>query len=180
MEKSEQAKTYAEGKVQDALTAVVEKAFADGYDAGYKDAMAELKLEPDVEENGIKFVDLGLPSGTLWASDYLRDKDGKLIYLKYDEALPLGLPWKNQLEELLTLCDVRLNTTAPKEPFDEVVYDIVRNGKKITLTSSSFWIFTANPDYPDHSIKRTATNLKIEGFDKASRFRVRLVKTKKS
>ena len=176
MEKSEQAKTYAEGKVQDALTAVVEKAFADGYDAGYKDAMAELKLEPDVEENGIKFVDLGLPSGTLWASDYLRDDEGKLVCLKYDEATPLGLPTRAQLEELLRHCDVRLNTTAPKEPFDEVVYDIVRNGKKITLSSSSFWLLTFNADSPNQDLKRTSTNLKVENIDKASKIRVRLVK----
>jgi len=178
MEKSEQAKTYAEGKVQEALTAVVEKAYADGYDAGYKDAMAELKVEPDVEENGIKFVDFGLPSGTLWASDYLRDDEGKLVCLKYDEAAPLGLPTRTQLEELLRHCEVRLNTSAKKEPFDEVVYDIIGNGKKITLTSSSFWLLTRNSSTPNQNIKQAATNIQAEEFDKAREFRVRLVKNK--
>ena len=178
MSGQEKAKTYAEGKVQEALTAVVEKAYADGYDAGYKDAMAGLKVAPEVEEDGIKFVDLGLPSGTLWASDYLRDDEGKLVYLKYDEAAPLGLPTRTQLEELLRLCEVRLNTSAKKERFDEVVYDIIGNGKKITLTSSSFWLLTFNADSPNLDLKRTSTNLKVENIDKASKFRVRLVKRK--
>ena len=31
-----------------------------------------------------KYVDLALPSGTKWASDYLRDKDGNVLYFPSD------------------------------------------------------------------------------------------------
>ena len=171
-----QAKTYAEGKAQEALTAVVEKAFADGYNAGYKDAIAELKVAPDVEESGVKFVDFDLPSGTLWASDYVRDKDGKPICLEYDKAAPLGLPRKEQLEELLRLCDVKLNTTVPKGPMGEIFYDVSRNGKRITLSSLHFWIFT-RPDYnPNTEIKQVAYNLKVTDCAKSCLYMVRIVK----
>ncbi len=134
----EQAKAYAKGKIDETLTAVVEKAFTDGYDAGYKDAMSELKVVPDNDENGITFVDLGLPSGTLWASDYLRE--GKsLLHLTFERASPLSLPTYEQFGELIDYCTVSLNTKA-NHKFDEHIYDIVNNGKKISLSSEAFWL----------------------------------------
>ena len=49
------------------------------------------------------YVDLGLPSGTLWADDYER-KDGGIIYSPYDEALKINIPTTEQIEELINKC----------------------------------------------------------------------------
>lgn len=177
MTSSEQAKKYAEGKVYEALTAVVEKAFADGYDAGYKDAIAELKVEPDVEENGITYVDLGLPSGTLWASDYLRGKDGKLEYLSFGYASPLSLPTKAQVEELLSYCTVSLNTKGFRLVENEQIYDLVNNNKKISLSSQAFWI--RGSDSPNLRSHEAVFQLQKVSIEKTAKLLVRLVKNKK-
>ena len=176
---SEKAKNYADGKVLEALTAAVENAYTDGYKAGYNDAVEKLNNgAQELESDGITYVDLGLPSGTLWASDYLRDKDGKLVRLKYDEAAPLALPKKEQFEELKRYCEVSLNLTAKKDVSDEIVYDFSRNGKKITLTSSSFWTFTPSAYEPSGKAHLAVTNLLIEDCSKGYARRVRLVKNK--
>ena len=73
----ESAKAYAEGKAVDALTAAIEQAYADGYNAGFNDGLASKKDDlPADFDNGVEYVDLGLPSGTKWGADYLKDKDG--------------------------------------------------------------------------------------------------------
>ena len=176
MNVEEQAMNYAEGKVQEALTEVVKKAFADGYDAGFKDAMAELKVAPNVEENGVTYVDLGLPSGTLWSSDYLRDDKGKLISLKYDQAAPLSLPTEAKLNELLSCCDVSINTISKDGLNERIVYNFSRNGKTITMDNSDFWLRTP-PNYnPNEQIKKAVANLIKVDYIKNNTCFVRLVK----
>ena len=69
----DKAKEYAEGKVTEALTKVVADAYMSGYDAGYQDGIDKVAKDSSLEET--EFVDLGLPSGTLWASDYVKDGD---------------------------------------------------------------------------------------------------------
>ena len=66
----DKAKKYAEGKVTDALSQVVADAYMEGYNAGYQDGIDKITRDSVSEET--EFVDLGLPSGTLWASDYVR------------------------------------------------------------------------------------------------------------
>lgn len=169
----EQAKKYAEGKVQEALTAIVEKAFADGYDAGYKEAMAVLKAKPDVEENDIKYVDLGLPSGTLWAYDCLKDEDGKTIMLDYDEAAPLGIPTEEQFNELKYSCKISIYQNVNNEIFYCVRG---RNGSMIMLSSAPFWMQHYNA--PNKRVTRAISKLKPEEFNSTEHFCVRLVKKK--
>lgn len=67
------AKEYAKGKVIEALSQVVTDAYMSGYDAGYQDGIDKVAKDSSLEET--EFVDLGLPSGTLWASDYVKDGD---------------------------------------------------------------------------------------------------------
>lgn len=67
----DKAKKYAEGKVTKALSQVVADAYLAGYNAGYQDGIGKVAKDSVSEET--EFVDLGLPSGTLWASDYLKD-----------------------------------------------------------------------------------------------------------
>ena len=101
----ESAKAYAEGKAVNALTAAIEQAYADGYNAGFNDGLASKKDElPADLDDGVEYVDLGLPSGTKWAAKYLEDKDGSTAYLTYDEAAKLNIPTKEQYDELIQYC----------------------------------------------------------------------------
>ena len=84
MSNIDNAKLYAEGKVAEALKQVVADAYMAGYNAGYQDGVDKLAKDSVSEE--IEFVDLGLPSGTLWASDYVKDGD-EVLFLPYSEAL---------------------------------------------------------------------------------------------
>lgn len=97
----EQAKKYAEGKANEAITKAIEEAYIEGYKAGYKDREEEIPM--DLRDNKTEYVDLGLPSGTLWSADYER-LDGKRLYLSYDKAKDLKLPTREQWDELKTNC----------------------------------------------------------------------------
>ena len=55
----------------------------------------------------MEYVDLGLPSGTMWAKESLKD-DGVNCLLTFDEANMLCIPSAEQWEELLTYCKWRL------------------------------------------------------------------------
>lgn len=97
----EQAKKYAEGKANEAITKAIEEAYIEGYKAGYKDREEEIPM--DLRDNKTEYVDLGLPSGTLWSTDYER-LDGKRLYLPYEKAKVMKLPTREQWEELKTIC----------------------------------------------------------------------------
>ena len=85
MEIIERGKKYAEGKALSALSSVIEQAYIDGYNDGLKHLEIE-KLEAMKE--GVEYVDLDLPSGTLWSSRYVNDS-----YLSQNR-----LPQKNNLK----------------------------------------------------------------------------------
>ena len=172
----EQAKNYAEGKVQEALTAVVEKAYSDGYKAGYNDAIKKSNNGVQIfEGDGITYVDLGLPSGTLWASDYLKDKNGNIVSLPYIEAAPLNIPTQEQFEELKKYCDVSLRNPSP-ENMNEKVYVFAGNGKGISLAfNNSFWL--RNESCQNRN-RQCVARLDFAIFDMASALSVVLVKNK--
>lgn len=91
---SNKAKEYAESKVNDALKQVVADAYMAGYNAGYQDGIDKVAQDSVSEET--EFVDLGLPSGTLWASDYVKDGD-EVLFLPYPEAQKYDIPTKSKL-----------------------------------------------------------------------------------
>ena len=97
----EKARKFAEGKAMSILDQAIEEAYAEGYRDGYKDREAELPVE--LQENKIEYIDLGLPSGTKWSSDY-EHTNSELMYLPYSEASDLNIPTKEQFEELLNNC----------------------------------------------------------------------------
>lgn len=176
MEIKEKAKAYAEGKALSAINTAIEEAYAAGYQEGYKDGLS-FKKDPDVAEEKIKFVDLKLPDGTLWASDYLRGKDGKIIYCTYDEALPLGIPTEAQFNDLLKRCKVSLVT--PEEGNEnEKIYKIAVLEKYICLSSEKdFWV----KDYFNNGLSTDkyvtcVKSMKITKCDKNTKLPVILVK----
>ena len=104
----QKAKDYSSKKFELAMSKAIAQAYLDGFKDGYK-------ARKDKEESGfiddIDFVDLGLPSGTLWASDSLRD-DEELCLLTFDEANMLDIPSEEQWEELVDHCSCRFVNNA--------------------------------------------------------------------
>lgn len=96
------AKEYAEGKVTEALSQVVADAYMAGYNAGYQDGYN--KVFKDSASEGVEYVDLGLPSGTLWASSYAKDENGNVIFLTQAESMTYNLPTNDQWQELINEC----------------------------------------------------------------------------
>lgn len=98
----EKAKAYAESRALELLQNAIEKAYTDGYEEGLKDAD---NSKANLVVDGVEYVDLGLPSGTKWASSYLNANEEK-IYLTYNEAANLNIPTIDQFKELLNYCSI--------------------------------------------------------------------------
>ncbi len=102
----EKADKYAEGKALSAMTKAIAHAYAEGYRDGYNDRDQEIPAA--FRDKKTQYVDLGLPSGTLWSSDYERDDNG-VIYLPYEKAECEKIPTKEQYNELLKYCRIVYN-----------------------------------------------------------------------
>lgn len=73
--------------------------------AGYR--KGKLDSQQTFTIDNVEYFDLGLPSGTLWSCAPQYFHYGWHLYLNtYEEAKKLGLPTKEQWEELLSNCDV--------------------------------------------------------------------------
>lgn len=100
-ELKELSATYATENTNEMMSQIVAQAFADGYRMGYKDREDEIPV--DLRDGKTEYVDLGLPSGTLWSSDYEK-LDGKTLFLTYEKAADLCLPSEDQCNELISMC----------------------------------------------------------------------------
>ncbi len=98
---SEKAANYAAEKTNVMMTNLIAQAYEDGYRDGYKDRENEIPV--DLRDNKTEYIDLGLPSGTLWSKDFEK-RDGKVVFLSYVESSKYNIPTKEQLEELLSYC----------------------------------------------------------------------------
>lgn len=96
------AENYAAERTNDVMTKAIAQAYADGYRDGYKDREEEIPV--DLRDNKTEYVDLGLPSGTLWATDYEKE-EGNRMYIPYGRASLMNIPTKEQWEELYNICD---------------------------------------------------------------------------
>lgn len=96
------AANYAAEKTSEIITSAIAQAYADGYRDGYKDREAEIPA--DLCDNKTEYVDLGLPSGTLWSKDYEKNDKDHCEYLPYLKASSLQIPTEEQWKELTTEC----------------------------------------------------------------------------
>ncbi len=101
VELKEKANGYAEENVINVLKEAFAKVYADGYRDGYKDCEEEIPAK--LSTNQSVFVDLGLPSGTLWSADYLKEND-KFEYLPFSKTESLCIPTEEQWNELVDTC----------------------------------------------------------------------------
>lgn len=111
MEITERAGNYADGKANEAITKAIAQAYADGYRDGYKDREEEIPV--DLRDNKTEYVDLGLPSGTLWSKEY-ETENGETLYLPYGEAAKYAIPTEEQWNELRDYCKVSVSRTGDK------------------------------------------------------------------
>lgn len=133
IELKEKANSFAEENILEVLKEACSKIYAEGYRDGYKDRDAEISV--DLRDNKTEYIDLGLPSGTLWAADY--EKEGNdIFYLPYDKASQFDIPTEEQCNELLSLCRwelIGINSYSGK-------FDCVGpNGKVISFESTGFY-----------------------------------------
>ena len=98
----EMAASYAAEKTNGAITDAIAQAYQDGYRQGYDDR--ENERTANLGDTAAEYVDLGLPSGTLWAADYVKSDDGSRAYIPYGQAEPLNIPTKEQWLELMESC----------------------------------------------------------------------------
>ena len=92
---------YATEKTNEVMFNTIAQAYADGYRKGYKDREDEIPV--NLRDGNTEYVDLGLPSGTLWSNDYEK-MDEKTLFLTYEKAEGYSLPSVKQCEELLSKC----------------------------------------------------------------------------
>ena len=89
MDITEKAKTYVASQTE-AFANAIEKA----YMQGYNDAVEENSKEHiKIIEDGVEYIDLGLPSGTLWALNNPK-------FVAYHDSQKLNIPTKEQIDEL--------------------------------------------------------------------------------
>lgn len=103
MDIKEKADNYAMEKTHEVIIRAIAEAYKDGYDAGYKDGKGEISLK-SFDDTPTDYIDLGLPSHTLWAADYERTQEGEIVYLPYCKAKEMQLPTEEQVNELFTCC----------------------------------------------------------------------------
>ena len=97
--------------------------YVEGYNIGHYEAMASHN-HPKVSLD-FEFIDLGLPSGTLWASDYINTPMHFWHKMNFKEAQRFILPTKEQWEELLHECKLT--------PYKYGLKITGKNGNEITL-----------------------------------------------
>lgn len=98
----EKARSYAEENVINILKEAFAKAYSDGYRDGYKDRKDEIPVDLRAKQSA--FVDLGLPSGTLWSSGYGNGEE-ESIYRPYLQAALYQIPSEELWKELVETCE---------------------------------------------------------------------------
>ena len=129
----EKANTYVEEKVIDILKEAFAKVYADGYRDGYKDREEEIPV--DLRDNKTEYIDLGLPSGTLWSVDYEKDWSSSIPvvrFMPYDEAKNYPLPTEKQWTELFENC--RWQPCCNSNGIVNALLCVGPNGKTITFS----------------------------------------------
>lgn len=132
----ERAENYAAEKMNDLMAKAIAQAYADGYRDGYKERDSE-SVKLDSIEGDICVHDLGLPSGTLWSLHYLENEEEETNYLPYIKAAKLGLPSKDQVDELIEDCRWQGEFSSTGMSFYGA-FCIGANGEKISFNSCGY------------------------------------------
>lgn len=187
-ELKELSANYATEKTNEMMFQIVAQAFADGYRMGYKDREDEIPV--DLRDGKAEFVDLGLPSGTLWSTDYEKEGD-EVKYLRFSESLSYDIPTEKQWGELCETCrwervligdTFRIDCIGPKNKISFFPMGKITNELVIRPDLCYFWLndkseslekASAYTGYKNGVIRSSTTN--YIGY----KLPIRLVRTKK-
>jgi hypothetical protein len=132
------AAKYLAEHMKEIITEAMAKVYADAYREGYSDCQDSLPCAKETPDE--KFIDLGLPSGTLWSRDFLQH-EGETTYLPYVDAKKLDIPTEDQWYELITNCNIQ-QVSGPQG------YECTRivglNGNVLTLRGAGYRDFGSN------------------------------------
>lgn len=194
METNNKAKQYAETVSATFIQDALENAYKAGYQAGYEDGISNQPKKENGSDTSIiepEYVDLGLPSGTLWASHFLKEeKDGieDFLYLTYSDAAKYSLPTKEQAQELIKLCDAEylnsdhqdIDVLGPNgNSISLAVLGCKDRGREIEKEKAIFPILSDHPKYCDvgRYFQNPTLDASIFSRFKGYRFPLLLVKT---
>ena len=130
----EKADKYADGKANEAITKAIAQAYLDGYRDGYNDREAE--IPEDFRDNKTTYIDLGLPSRTLWSEDYEKDGDNNRLYLPYERAEYMKLPTSEQWNELISECEIETEWYSNQYSFIKQVKCVGPNGNILRFNTT--------------------------------------------
>lgn len=122
------AHDYALKVLEDEI-ARIENAYIEGYEAGKK----ESGFQPIVKEGNIEWVDMSLPSGTLWSRALLNDS-GTYLLTVFNQAKDYDLPTKEDIDELLC----QTNHGEPLWNGDQ--YYLSRDGIRYYMEKGPYWL----------------------------------------
>ena len=121
MTKEEFAEQFAQQKVEE-LISLMKEAYLEGYN------QALFNTNKSINIDGVEYVDMGLPSGTLWSKQPLFDR-GDYKQVDYSEAQDLPIPTKEQWIELYKHCVfMGKEIVAPAPSCQRIGFDFWRRG----------------------------------------------------
>lgn len=149
MDKTDNLATEYAQNNSDQILLLLAKAYQDGYNQGICDSTHKINID-DVE-----YLDLGLPSGTLWSfPPYYCNYGWKLKLLPYEQVKDLNLPTREQWEELCQHCRiVDKKIIAPngiRFGYPSRSYTIYTLGEQCAKGHNRFWM-KSEPD-DDHNV----------------------------
>ena len=142
MNNVDKAKEYAEGKINDALNKVIVEAYMAGYNSGYKDGYD--KVVKETSSDDIEYVDLGLPSCTLWSSNYVEDENKEILYVTQEKSKAFDIPTVAQWLELVRVCrweqgSKRIDTSIGSCHFQNLAICLGPNGNRIIFEKTGLY-----------------------------------------
>ena len=133
MNKDEFANIFIE-KNFESMKDLLKKAYISGYEQGELDSLV-------YNIDDVQYVDLGLPSGTLWAEP-LTIKRYLYSYkmLSYKEASLLNIPTEEQYNELVENCQILF-----EENGGNAVFIVGKTGKRLQVYTENYIVIRNNP-----------------------------------
>ena len=148
------------------------------------------EVKTTVPKNSLQFVDLGLPSEKLWASENVKDENGNEVYLTFDKAVETygkDLPSKEDWKELFDNCSCKWKRK------EKGFYLTGPNGNSIFLPAAGFrggsmnnvgitgnyWSSAVSTEYDAYNVHFYRSYLDTQNISHRSfGFSVRLCKSK--
>ena len=134
MDKEEFANLFVENNYE-SIKDLIKKTYICGYEQGKLDSL--IYIIDDVQ-----YVDLGLPSGTLWAGPLTKKKSYySYEFFSYQDACLLNIPTEEQYQELVENCQILF-----EEKGGNAIFIVGKNGKRLQVYTENYVTVQHNPE----------------------------------